>query len=180
MCLMNSLNRRIKWDGPHTSSLWVPGGTALAEWQSGMPAISLQEVYRKQLQAWVLRVDCSARGGQWELRMASRHKGSAFPSQDLLWWPSQESRAGLVTAAWVSQDPGVTRQVHRDEAGPEPSQEVRSVCNLITNYMCHQAWVWLQHSLGKDLHRERSQAWWRLLMAFPQTALFKATQQYHN
>lgn len=111
---MNSLNQSIKWDGPHRSNVGVPGGTALVEWQSGMPALSLQEVYRKELQGWVLRVGCSARGGQLELRMASCHMGNAFPSKDPLWWPSQESRAGLVTEACVSQGPGVTRQVPPD------------------------------------------------------------------
>lgn len=61
--------------------------------------------------------------------MSPRHWGSALPSKDPLGWPSQESRAGLVTAAWVSQSPAVTRQAHRDGVGPKSSQKLRSVCD---------------------------------------------------
>lgn len=69
------------------------------------------------------------RGEKLELKVTPCHRGIALPSKDRLWWPSQQTKTGLVTAVWVSHGPAVTRQVHRDRVGPKSSLEVKSVCD---------------------------------------------------
>jgi len=127
LSLMDSLNQGRRGDRPHRSRHGVLGATALAERQSHKPALSLWEVYRKHLQSCVSVPGCSA--VELELRVAPCRSGSALLSKDALWWPIQESRAGLMTSAWVSQGPAVTRQACRDGIGPRSNQEVKSVCD---------------------------------------------------